>query len=100
MVLQLANQLVRRPRGIVEYVLVQIDKFYYHIDFLVLDTTSIVNVESKVPLILGRPFLATVNALINFKNILMTLLFGNKTLEVNIFRVARQPQGEDDCFHT
>ena len=32
-VLQLVDQLVRRPRGIVEDVLVQIDKFYYPIDF-------------------------------------------------------------------
>ncbi|KAL5554316.1 hypothetical protein UlMin_041717 [Ulmus minor] len=80
-VLQLADRLVRKPRGIVEDVLVQIDKFYYPIDFLVLDTIAIVNTESKIPLILGRPFLATANALINCRNGLMTLSFGNMTLE-------------------
>ncbi|KAL5580046.1 hypothetical protein UlMin_012488 [Ulmus minor] len=88
-VLQLADRSVRKPRGIVEDVLVQIDKFYYPVDFLVLDTTAIVNTESKIPLILGRPFLATANALINCRNGLMTLSFGNMTLEVNVFRVSR-----------
>ncbi|KAJ0038202.1 hypothetical protein Pint_23027 [Pistacia integerrima] len=98
--LQLADRSVRKPRGIVEDVLVQIDKFYYPVDFLVLDTISIVNTESKTPLILGRPFLATANALINCRNGLMTLSFGNITLEVNVFRVSRQPHEEDECFDT
>ncbi|KAL5583288.1 hypothetical protein UlMin_015730 [Ulmus minor] len=99
-VLQLADRSVRKPRGIVEDVLVQIDKFYYPVDFLVLDTIAIVNTESKIPLILGRPFLATANALINCRNGLMTLSFGNMTLEVNVFRVSRQPHEEDECFDT
>ena len=89
-VLQLANQSVSRPRGIVEDVLVQIDKFYYLVEFLVLETTSIVNTESKLPLILGRSFLATANALISCRNGLMTLSFENMTLEVCFpsFKVA------------
>ncbi|KAL5580170.1 hypothetical protein UlMin_012612 [Ulmus minor] len=99
-VLQLADRSVRKPRGIVEDVLVQIDKFYYPVDFLVLDTIASVNTESKIPLILGRPFLATANALINCRNGLMTLSFGNMTLEVNVFRVSRQPHEEDECFDT
>ena len=33
MVLQLADRLVRKPRGILEDVLVQIDKFYYPLTF-------------------------------------------------------------------
>ncbi|KAL5564929.1 hypothetical protein UlMin_028093 [Ulmus minor] len=40
-VLQLVDHSVRKPRGIVEDVLVQIDKFYYPVDFLVLDTIAI-----------------------------------------------------------
>ena len=35
-VLQLANQSIKRPKGVVEDVLVQIDKFYYSVDFLLL----------------------------------------------------------------
>ena len=37
-VLQLADRSTKKPRGIVEDVLVQIEKFYYPVDFLILDT--------------------------------------------------------------
>ena len=82
---------ISKPRGIIEDVLVQIDKFYYPVDFLVIDTHSRVELDSKVPLILGRPFLATANANINCRNELMNLTFGNMTLEVNIFHVGGKP---------
>ncbi|XP_057962104.1 uncharacterized protein LOC131153670 [Malania oleifera] len=99
-VLQLVDRSVRRPRGIVEDVLLQVDKFYYLVDFLVLDTQAGVDMESKIPLILGRPFLATANALINCRNGLMKLSFGNMTLEVNVFNVGKQPRDEDECYQT
>ncbi|XP_060972380.1 uncharacterized protein LOC115717959 [Cannabis sativa] len=67
-VLQLADRSIKKPRGIVEDVLIQIEKFYYPVDFFVLDTQSVVNMESKIPIILGRPFLATANDLINWTN--------------------------------
>ncbi|KAL5741291.1 hypothetical protein ACOSP7_028023 [Xanthoceras sorbifolium] len=59
-----------------------------------------VDMESKIPLILERPFLATANALINCRNGLMKLTFGNMTLEVNIFHIWRQPHQEDECYYT
>ena len=99
-VLQLADRSVKKPRGIIEDVLVQIDKFYYPVDFLILDTHSVVDVESKIPIILGRPFLATANALINCRNGLMKMTFGNMTMEVNIFNIAKQPHDEDESAHT
>lgn len=73
MVLQLADQSIIRPRGVVENVLIQIDKFYYPVDFLVLDLKVDVNVDSMIPIILGRLFLAIANALINCRNGLMKL---------------------------
>ncbi|XP_062118695.1 uncharacterized protein LOC133832353 [Humulus lupulus] len=80
-VLQLASHSIKKPRGIFEDVLVQVDKFYYPVEFLIMDTQYVVNMESKFPIILGRPFLATANALINCKNGLMKISFGNMTLE-------------------
>ncbi|RVW44408.1 hypothetical protein CK203_070994 [Vitis vinifera] len=53
--------------------------------FVVLDTDPIVTGANFVPIILGRPFLATSNAIINCRNGLMQLTFGNMTLELNIF---------------
>lgn len=97
-VLQLVDRSTVRPRGVVEDLLVQINKFYYPVDFLVLDLKADVKVDSKISIILGRPFLATANTLTNYKNGLMKLSFGNMTLEVNIFHITKQPQ-EDDEYH-
>ncbi|WJZ91037.1 hypothetical protein VitviT2T_010147 [Vitis vinifera] len=88
--LSLANRSVKIPRGIIEDVLVQVDNFYYPIDFFVLDIDPIVKEANYVPIILGRPFLATSNAIINYRNGLMQLTFGNMTLELNIFYVSKK----------
>ena len=85
--LSLADRSVKIPKGIVEDVLVKIDKFYYPVDFVVLDTEPIANEPNHVPIILGRPFLATANAIINCRNGVMQLTFGNMTLELNIFHL-------------
>ena len=84
----------------VKDVLIQIDKFYDPVDFLILDTSSVVDITSKIPLILGRPFLSTANVLINYKNGLMKLSFGNMTLEVNIFHIAKQPEDDNESHKT
>ena len=39
--LLLANRSVKVPRGLVEDVLVQVDKFIYPVDFIVLDTQPV-----------------------------------------------------------
>ena len=85
--LSLADPSVKIPKGIVEDVLVKVDKFYYPVDFVVLDTEPIANGPNHVPIILGRPFLATANAIINCRNGVMQLTFGNMTLELNIFNL-------------
>ena len=85
--LSLVDRSVKIPKGIVEDVLVKVDKFYYPVDFVVLDTEPIKNGPNHVPIILGRPFLATANVIINCQNGVMQLTFGNMTLELNIFHL-------------
>ena len=63
--LSLADRSVKIPKGIVEDVLVKVYKFYHPMDFVVLDTEPIAIGPNHVPIILGRPFLATSNAIIN-----------------------------------
>ena len=89
--LSLADRSVKIPRGMIEDVLVQVDKFYYPMDFVVLDTDPVVKGTNYVPIILGRPFLATSNAIINCTNGVMQLTFGNMTLELNILDQLRLP---------
>ena len=86
--LSLADRSVKIPKGIVEDVLVKVDKFYYPVDFVVLDTEPVVEGTNQVPIILRRPFFATSNAIINFWNGVMQLTFGNMTLELNIFHLG------------
>ena len=61
-VLQLADRSTKIPRGIVEDVLIQVDKFYFPVDFIVIDTQPIQDSRKHIPIILGRPFLATADA--------------------------------------
>ncbi|XP_052297265.1 uncharacterized protein LOC127902397 [Citrus sinensis] len=95
-ILQLADRSMKIPRGIIEDVLIQIDKFYYPVDFIVIDTQHVQDPKKHTPVILGRPFLATADALINCRNGNMQLSFGNMTMELNIFNVTKQPQEEDE----
>ena len=58
--------------------------------------TQPVEAYNSIPIILGCPFLATSNALINCRNGLMKLSFGNMTLEMNIFNICKQPGDNND----
>nr|GFB72438.1 reverse transcriptase domain-containing protein [Tanacetum cinerariifolium] len=61
MVLELANRTISKPTGVAENVFVKVGKFYFPVDFVVLDFIA----DPRVPLILGRPFLSTTHAIIN-----------------------------------
>ncbi|XP_026459491.1 uncharacterized protein LOC113360169, partial [Papaver somniferum] len=94
--LQLADRSVKIPRGVVEDVLIKVDKFYFPVDFIVLDTQPVQNPDCHIPVILGRPFLATSNAIINCRNGVLKLSFGNMTVELNVFDISQQPVNLDD----
>ncbi|XP_062103175.1 uncharacterized protein LOC133814198 [Humulus lupulus] len=59
--LQLADHSLTYPRGIIEDVLVKVDKFILPPDFVVLDMEE----DQEILIILGRPFLVTRRALID-----------------------------------
>ena len=86
------------PRGIVKDVLIKVDAFYFPIDFVVLDTEPTLNANTQIHVILGHPFLATSNALINCRSGVMKISFGNMTVEHNIFDISKQVlDNEDIC---
>ncbi|KAK5811750.1 hypothetical protein PVK06_027117 [Gossypium arboreum] len=78
MSIQLADKTIRFPRGIIENVLVKIDKFIFPVDFIVLDIEE----DSNTPLILGRPFLATAKMIIDVGTGELTLRVGDKTITI------------------
>ena len=53
--LQMADRSIAFPRGILEDVLIKVDKFIFPVDFVVLDMEE----DQEILIILGRPFLAT-----------------------------------------
>ena len=96
--LSLVDRSIKIPKRTIEDVLIQVDKFYYPMDFVILDTEPVAMGINHVPIILGRPFLATSNAIINCQNGVMQLTFGNMTLELNIFHLSKrhmQPVEDD-----
>jgi hypothetical protein len=96
MTLQLANPSVKIPRGIVEDVLSKVDKFYFPVDFIVLDTKPVQNVGVQIPVILGRPFLGTANAMINCRTGVMKISFGNMTVELDNFDISKKQRECDE----
>jgi len=51
---------------------------------------------NSIPVILGRPFLAASNTLINYRNGVMKLSFENMTLKMNVFNICKQPRDDKD----
>ncbi|KAL4281621.1 hypothetical protein GQ457_03G019530 [Hibiscus cannabinus] len=62
--LQLADQSYVQPEGKIEDILIQVDKFIFPADFLILDCEA----DDDAPIILGRPFLDTGRVLFDFGN--------------------------------
>ncbi|GKB22628.1 reverse transcriptase domain-containing protein [Tanacetum coccineum] len=74
MSLELADRSIQYLQGIAENVLIKIDKFIFLIDFVILDMQE----DFKIPIILGRPFLETAQAMIDVFNKKITLRVGNE----------------------
>ncbi|GJX88523.1 reverse transcriptase domain-containing protein [Tanacetum coccineum] len=84
MSLELAYRSIQYPSGIAENVLIKIDKFILPIDFVILYMRE----DFKIPIILGRLFLATARAMIDVFNKKITLRVGNK--ETPIRRIEEE----------
>ena len=61
--LHLANSTIKKPMGRINDVLIVANRNYVPIDFIVLD----IDCNHSCPIILGRPFLRTVGAIIDMK---------------------------------
>ncbi|XP_070043053.1 uncharacterized protein [Nicotiana tomentosiformis] len=65
--LGLADRTVKRPSGILDDVSVQVRKFVFPADFVILDC----RVDEEIPIILGRPFLATGRSLVDSVDVIL-----------------------------
>ena len=92
--LQLADRSLKHPRGVVEDVLVKVDKFIFPADFIVLDMEE----DKEIPIILGRPFLATGRAMIDVQRGELKLRVQDDEVKFNVFEAVRHPAESDTCF--
>ena len=92
--LQLADRSLKHPRGIIEDVLVKVDKFIFPADFIVLDMEE----DKEIPIILGRPFLATGRAKIDVQRGELKLRVQEDEVKFNVFEAVRHPAESDTCF--
>jgi uncharacterized coiled-coil protein SlyX len=97
-ILQLANRSIKKPRGIIEDVIIKVDKFFFLVDFIVLDTEPVPHPEMLISVILGCLFLATANACINCRTGVMEISFGNMKVRLNIFNAFQCAPDQNECF--
>ncbi|GJR01556.1 synaptobrevin, longin-like domain protein [Tanacetum coccineum] len=95
MSLELADRSIQYPRGIIENMLIKVDKFILPIDFVILDMPE----DSRAPIILGRPFLATARAMIGVFNKKITLRVGDDEVIFDVDQSIKRPTTEDnECY--
>ncbi|GKA24140.1 DNA-directed DNA polymerase [Tanacetum coccineum] len=95
MSLELADRPIQYPRGIVEIVLIKVDKFFLPIDFVILDMPE----DSRIPIILGISFLATARTMIDVFNKNIRLKVGDDEVIFYMEQSMKKPSTEDDeCY--
>ena len=92
--LQLADRSLTHHLGIIEDVLVKVDKFIFPADFIVLEMEE----DKEVPIILGRPFLGTGWALIDVQKGELRLRVQDEEVTFKVFNVIKHPMECESCF--
>ncbi|GJW16016.1 DNA-directed DNA polymerase [Tanacetum coccineum] len=95
MSIQLADQSIKYPIGVCENLLVKVSKFIFLVDFVVLEMDK----DEIVPIILGRPFLATARAVIDVYEGKLSLRVGSETVTFNIGKSMKSKHSQDDYLY-
>ncbi|XP_070022474.1 uncharacterized protein [Nicotiana sylvestris] len=85
MMLQLADRSIAHPEGVIEDVLLQIGKFIFPADFIILDYEA----DELVPIILGRPLLATGDAIIKVREGKMILRVDDEEVVFKVYKAIQ-----------
>ncbi|XP_019240969.1 PREDICTED: uncharacterized protein LOC109220956 [Nicotiana attenuata] len=84
---------IKRPTGILDDVLVQVGKFVFPADFVIFDC----QVDEEIPIIMGRPFLATGRALIDYETGRLKMRLNNEEIIFNVQQSMRKPSEFANC---
>ncbi|XP_021756625.1 uncharacterized protein LOC110721744 [Chenopodium quinoa] len=78
--LQLVDRSIKFPKGKVEDVPLRVGKFVIPVDFVVLEMDE----DAIIPIILGRPFIATSGAFVDVKSAKISLKVGDEVIEFDL----------------
>ncbi|KAK8690377.1 hypothetical protein V6N13_073911 [Hibiscus sabdariffa] len=92
MMLQLADHSFVQPKGKIEDILVRVNKFIFPTDFLILDCEA----DEHAPIILGRPFLATSRAIIDFDKDEKAFRVDKEQVKMKVFIIPEQLEYKED----
>ncbi|GKE15760.1 reverse transcriptase domain-containing protein [Tanacetum coccineum] len=92
MSVRLADRSFQYPVGIAENMLVEVGKFIFPADFVIIEMEE----DSKVPLIVRRPFLHTADAVIRVKQKQLNLRVGTERMIFNIDSAIKHSYSNDD----
>ncbi|XP_028784134.1 uncharacterized protein LOC114740172 [Neltuma alba] len=85
--LQLANRSLSYLYGVIKDVLVKVESLIYPADFIIINIKK----DEEIPLIVGRPFMATVKALVDVEKGTISVRFGDEQLTFNIEKIMKHP---------
>ncbi|XP_070003005.1 uncharacterized protein [Nicotiana sylvestris] len=91
--LKMMDHTMKRPLGIIDDVLFRVDKFVLPVDFVILDY----EVDYEVPIILGRPFLATGKVLVDVEAGELTFRAGDEKVVFHGCKSIRQLNSNKVC---
>ncbi|XP_021776090.1 uncharacterized protein LOC110739919 [Chenopodium quinoa] len=80
--------------GKVEDIPLRVGKFTFPVDFYALEMDE----DERIPIILGRPFLATSRDIIDVKEGKISLKIDNDSIEFDFNSVMQQPSSSGECF--
>ncbi|KAJ9556763.1 hypothetical protein OSB04_011377 [Centaurea solstitialis] len=89
----LADKTIAHPTGKIEDVLVRVDKFIFLADFIILDFEA----DKNIPILLGRPFLATGRTLIDVQKGELTMRLQDQQITFNVFNSLKYPKDVESC---
>ncbi|KAK9928647.1 hypothetical protein M0R45_025771 [Rubus argutus] len=97
---QLADEIFRMPLGIVEDVLIRVDKFILPADFVILDMDEDPKTENGLPIILGRPFMAMAGAKVNVQKGTVKLKVLGENVKLQVFQPIYPHNVINEVFST
>ncbi|RDX93771.1 hypothetical protein CR513_23921, partial [Mucuna pruriens] len=97
MTIQLVNKSIVQPLGVLEDVLVQVNKLIFPVDFYVLDMEDETSGKEST-LILGRSFLMTARTKIDVHAGMLSMEFGDTLVQFNIFEAMKHPTEDHSLF--